>query len=388
MRSDKALADFCTQARTEGVIALDLEFHRERTYWARPCLVQMATRSDERVVDPLARDGDLHLIGDLISDPDVELILHAGFQDLEIFHRLTRRLPRNVFDTQIAAALLGIGEQIGYGVLVDSVLGVKLEKFETLTDWTKRPLTPAQISYALDDVRYLIPLRDELYRRLEANGRASWLGAESAFYERAETYEPDSRKAWRKIGGTRSLKRRGLAVLRELAQWREDTARTQDTPRNWLVTNKVLVEIARRAPCHPRELSGIRTLHPKILDRHGKAIIAAVAAGRALPQERWPETVTGRPDDPMDAVTLDLLGVVLRLRALTTEMAPNYLGKRSDLVDLVEYMRNEEAEAEKPVLLQGWRNELVGADLVSLIKGQTVLQIDPQTGQAVIAARA
>lgn len=345
--------------------------------------MQLATRNEARIVDPLARDADLAPLHDLIADPAVEVVLHSGGQDLEILFRLARRLPRSVFDTQIAAALLNMGDQVGYGALVNGVLGVKLEKLETRTDWTRRPLTPAQTAYALDDVRYLLPLRDELRLRLQAKGRLSWLVEESAFYERIETYEPDTREAWRRVSRVRSLERRGLAILRELAAWREDTARKADEPRGRLASDEVLVEIARRAPVHARELSAIRGLHPGVIDRFGASMVAAVAAGAATPPEEWPESSPGPGGDPEGSALLDLLEIVLRLRAMEAQIAPSYLGARRDLVDLVEFERGQSAAGEKPSLLRGWRHELAGAALLSTLAGGTALRIDPETGRVV-----
>jgi ribonuclease D len=347
--------------------------------------VQIATRSDARIVDPLAREADLRPIEDLVADQAVEIVLHSGGQDLEILYRRTRRLPRNVFDTQIAAALLGMGEQLAYGALVESVLGVKLEKLETLTDWTRRPLSPGQIEYALDDVRYLLPLRDELRRRLEAKGRLTWLAEETAFYEQIETYEPNTREAWRRITRTRSLEGRGLAILRELAEWREDTAREQDEPRFRLSPDDVLVEIARRAPHRVQDLALIRGLHPNVLGRYGNEIVAAVVRGEAVPEKDWPEMQTGRYEDPEGSVTLDLLEVFLRRRALEAEIAPSYLGNRRDLIELVKYFRSGATGEPKPALLTGWRHDLAGADLESAIAGRTMLHIDPESGRVVVS---
>jgi len=386
-----SLRRFCDKARAEGAIAIDLEFQRERTYWAKLCLVQAATRDEARIVDPLARDTDLSPFLEVVTDPAVEVVLHSGGQDMEILYRRALRPPANVFDTQIAAALLGLGDQMGYGALVKEVTGTKLEKLETLTDWTKRPLTPAQIEYALDDVRYLLPIRDALRARLEEKGRLPWLVEETRHYEEVATYEPDPRLAWRRLPRTRSLEGRGLSILRELAAWREETARAQDMPRGHVVTDEILVEVARRSPKHPRDLTAIRGVHEGIVNRHGAALVEAVARGAAAPPEEHPESAAGERADPEATALLDVLDIVLKLAATKAEIAPSYVGTRRDVVELVEHVRAGAGggtgagttAGEAPALLKGWRRELAGEALLEALAGRTGLHVDPETGRVV-----
>lgn len=278
-----------------------------------------------------------------------------------------------------------MGEQIGYGPLVERLVGVKLDKLETLTDWARRPLSPAQVAYALDDVRHLFSVRDTLKARLAEKGRSQWVVEECTHYEQIETYEADPRDAWVRISRTRTLEGRGLAVLRELAAWREETAQDDDEPRGRLANDEILVEIARRLPKQPRELEAIRGLHPNVIGRYGNAIIAAVGRGTAVPEKQWPPLPVGRFEDPNVAITLDLLEVVLRLRALEAEIAPSYLGNRRDIAELLEFNRSggDAAASEEvcPVLLRGWRRDLVGDDLVATIRGRQTLRIDPATAQ-------
>jgi ribonuclease D len=378
------LRRFCDRARAEGAFALDLEFQRERTFWAKLCLIQVATRTESRIVDPLSRDADVTPIVELVADPSVETILHSGGQDMEILHRLSRRLPKNVFDTQIAAALLGMGEQIGYAALVERLCGVKLDKLETLTDWSRRPLTQAQVTYALDDVRHLFAVRDALKSELDARGRSSWAVEENAFYEAIDTYESDPREAWMRITRTRGLAGRGLAILREVAAWREETAQEDDEPRGRLATDDILVEIARRTPRSARDLGAIRGLHPNVIGRYGDAIVAAVERGAAVPEREWPAPASGRMDDPHAAVLLDFLEVVLRWRAARAEIAPSYVGSRRDLAELLEFERRAGPSVpvvEPPSLLCGWRRELAGDEILAALRGEAQLFVDPATSR-------
>jgi ribonuclease D len=279
-----------------------------------------------------------------------------------------------------------MGEQIGYGALVERILGIRLAKLETLTDWMKRPLTPAQVEYALDDVRHLIPVRDALRTRLAEKGRLQWLTEESAFYEDPASYEPDPRMAWQRISRTRVLDPALLAVVREVAAWREETAQEEDEPRGRLAIDDVVIEIARRAPRGPQELSAIRGLHPSVISRHGANIVAAVEKGLRCPPAERPSQPPGRAEEPESAVVLDLLEVFLRLRAIEAEIAPSYLGSRKDLAELIEFVRSE-SPGSPPSLLHGWRRELVGDHLEAVLAGRLWLRVDPESGRVVTAAR-
>ncbi len=349
--------------------------------------MQIATRDEALIVDPLANGADLAPVEELIADPSIETIVHSGEQDLDIFFRRTGRVPRRIFDTQIAAALLGLGEQIGYAPLLERLLGVRVDKLETLTDWSKRPLTKEQTAYALDDVRHLHALRDALASRLGDKGRLSWLEEEVAFYEQVGTYRLDYREGWRRIPRARSLEPRVLAILRELVAWREELAQLRDVPRGRIVHDDILVEISRRAPRRPTDLSVFRGLHPSLIERDGQAIVAAVARGAALRESEWPSPAAGRSEDPEGAIVLDLLEVLLRARALEIEIAPSYLGTRRDLLDLLEFVRGRDPAKGKPRLLDGWRGVRVGADLVCLAEGRSSIAIDRGGGGVRVTER-
>ncbi len=370
--------------RSHGSFGLDMEFQRERTFRPRLQLVQVSTPDESLLIDPLAFD-ELDSLWDVVADPSVEKIVHAGAQDMEIVWARSGQLPRNVFDTQIAAALLGLGDQIGYANLISRMLHRRLKKGETVTDWAIRPLSTGQVEYALDDVRYLHELRDKLWTRLSSMGRETWLREEVEHYEVRGTYERDPQTLWARISRMRSLDPKGLSILRELAIWREEEAARRDEPRGRIVADETLVEIARRAPRKPEDMKPLRTLHPRELARSGAALVAAVATGLKAPEDTWPRLDPIKPEDERFSISVDLLEVVLRARALENEIAPSYLGTRADIAQLIEVTvgsgsRRKSAKETEPLLLTGWRRQLVGDELVAFLEGRASLKIDEATG--------
>ncbi len=391
IRDSAGLAGVCRDLRAHGSFALDTEFIRERTYSPRLCLVQVAVPALCTAIDPLA-GVDLDPLIELIFDPSIEKIVHAGWQDFEIFYARTGRVPESVFDTQIAAALAGVGEQVGYANLLDRALGISLGKVETYTDWSRRPLSPSQIEYALDDVRYLLPLWAKLTRMLEDLGRIEWLRDESRRYRDPAAYERDPRSQCLRLRGARHLPPVSLAVLQELAVWREEAAAERDVPRGRIVADEILVEIAKRCPRSISDLRPIRNFHPKVLERGGQKLLAAVARGLALPPERWPTLSKSRTDEPERALLADFLEAVVRLRAHDARIAPGYLATRAQINELVdaglEGRSPEDPETgSAPAVLSGWRRGLVGEDLLRALAGETDLGIDPEKGTLVLKTR-
>ena len=270
-----------------GAFALDMEFERERSYWPKLQLVQVAVPNLVAAIDPLALE-DLSPLYDLIADPAIEKITHAGRQDAEIFFLKTGKAPAGIYDTQIAAALVGLGEQVGYAMLVQRLLGVRVIKHERVTDWGRRPLSEAQLEYALNDVRHLLQIRDALNADLRELGRETWFREETAFYSDPDLYRHDPDRLYMKVSRWRSLDRRGLGVLRELVGWREEDGRRRDLPRQRVVPDDVMIELASRRPKRVSDLSPLRRLHPKEIERGGDAIVAAVGRGLALPEAQLP----------------------------------------------------------------------------------------------------
>ena len=382
----KALSDLCAQARADGSFAWDTEFIQDRTYWPRLCLVQVAVRDTVALVDPIALT-DLAPLWDLVSDPQVQGVVHAGVQDFQIAFDATGRPPRRVFDTQIAASFAGHGDSISYAGLLARELGVRLAKRETMTDWSRRPLSDAQIDYALDDVRHLLPVRDRLVEHLRELGRLDWIEEEHRPLESAETFRRDPRRAWERLSRRKSLDRRALAVLREVAAWREETAAARDVPRNRILGDELLVEIAKRAPKSRDGLGAIRSLHERALAQYGDEIVARVARGLALPPHERPEPPPLRSEDPARARLVDLMDLLVQVRAREAGIGRNVLATRIDLDRVVAIHWGEPDEGPTPPVLQGWRNQIVGEDLRRLLDGKIVLGVDAQTRLPKVDAR-
>jgi ribonuclease D len=325
-------------------------------------------------VDPLD-SLDLGPLLELVNDPSVQKVTHAGRQDAEIFFNATGAPPQNLYDTQVAAALLGYGEQIGYANLVHRVLKVRLKKTERVTDWSRRPLSDAQLQYALDDVRYLPEIRDHLNAELDKLGRRDWLEEELAFYADPDRYTQDPEMLWTRVSGWRALDRRGLGILRELARWREETAASRDIPRNRVVSDDVMVEMAARRPATVEDLRPMRRLHSREIERSGKELVTAVARGEAVPEADLPRLVRSHTEDPELSLVADLMGVLLRLRAREHRIAPSYFGNSRAVLELARWLA-EGRDGPPPPLFVGWRRRLVGDELARVFDGTLCLRVD------------
>lgn len=354
---ERALADLCRSLATAEWLALDTEFLRERTYRARLCLVQIADRTTVACVDPLAMD-NLGPLLTLLHAAGTVKVLHAARQDLEVFFDIEQRVPAPVFDTQIAAAFLGYDDQIGYGALVQAITGVALAKTETRTDWSKRPLSAAQLEYAADDVRHLRPVYESLREQLMTRGRLAWVEAECAALDDPALYRVDPADAWRRLRGGADLPPAGQQILRALCTWREREAQARDLPRGWVLRDEVLYELARRAPDSTQALAGVPGLDERAGRRHANAILSAVAEGRAAaPEAIWARSTPLTPAQA--ALVKQLMG---RVRELATQqaLAPAVLATRRDIERLVR-------GAEASELWQGWRAELLVPTVTPLL---------------------
>jgi len=349
-------------------VALDTEFMRERTYFADLCLIQLATDDVAAIVDPHAIE-DLSPLWGALSDPDMTIVLHAADQDLEIIYREMGSVPGPVFDTQIAATLVGLPQQMGYGALVEDVTGTKLDKGDTYSDWAKRPLSDRQIEYALDDVRYLPIVYKTLRDRLVEAGRLEWLDDDFARLALAETYDPDPGLLWKRVKRASSLDRRSLAVLRELAAWREEEAKHRDIPRRWVIGDESLVEIARRKPTNRDELAGIRGVSDKLRKSSYGGVLEAVEVGRRVSDSDLPR-VEKRKRRPSEVDGLvDLMAAVVKIRAHESKVAVPLLASRKDLEALAG------GEREDSPLLQGWRRSIVGEELLDVVSGRVSIRV-------------
>lgn len=365
---DAALRTLVESIRGANAIAIDTEFMREKTYFARLCLIQVATDEVVAAIDPFAVK-DLGPLFELMRDDRCMKVFHAGSQDLEIFYRLMGEVPAPVFDTQIAATLAGLPTQVGYQQLIRSLVGVELEKAHTFTDWARRPLSEDQVEYALDDVRYLTRAYRMLVETLDRGGRLSWLAEDFDHMADPATYDLVPEEQFRRVKRASVLDRRSLAVLREVAAWREREAQERDLPRRWLVSDESLLEIARRAPGDRAALSVVRGVNVQVVRRSGEAILDAVKRGVALPDDELPRiTKRERVHGAVDELA-DLMSALVRLRAKEHDVAPTLLATRDDLE------RFAGGEREGNPLSSGWRHTLIGAELEALLNGEIALAV-------------
>ncbi len=374
--NSQSLTDLCQQLAGSQWLAVDTEFHREKTYYPELCLIQIANDDVIACVDPLAVE-DLTPLLDLFYREDMTLVFHAARQDLELFFLLRDSLPAHVFDTQLAATVLGYGEQIGYGNLVKQCLNVELDKAHARTDWRQRPLSAEQLEYAADDVRYLRSLYHQLNDKLTETGRSTWLKEDFAALSAVKTYQEDPNKSWLRIKGAGRLKPSQLAVLQQLGAWREQRAIKHNLPRRWVLKDDVMLDLARFAPASSDAMKKIRGMEQRDIDRHGKAILEAIGKGKAVPKSEWPVIKRPTPLSNQQDAVVDALMALLRQRCDEQNITPAAVASRKDVEALV---RGEESS-----LQQGWRLEIVGQQLEDFLNGK--LSLSGSTEQLEIQQR-
>ena len=357
----------CETLLHSPVLALDTEFMREKTYYARLCLIQIASEDQVYILDPLRLE-HLQPLYELLYDPNILILLHAGRQDLELFYDLTGRIPAPVFDTQIAATLLGFADQIGYGALVEKVLGVQLDKSHARTDWAQRPLSDKQLAYAADDVVYLMQLYPEIDRRLKKLGREAWLTEDFAALSDPRLYQNDPAQSWQRVSGHGRLKPRQLAALQGLATWREQRAQQLDKPRKWILSDDVLLNLAQRLPDKAAKLTAIRGLPDSVVRDYGDQLLEAIRQARALPESELPQTRDRFIPDRDQELLIDSLLLYLKYLAFNSQISPATLANRKEVERLV---RGERDLA----LLKGWREHIAGQPMLDMLEGKTVIQI-------------
>lgn len=361
--------NFCTRALEQPVLAIDTEFLREKTYYARLCLLQLATPKEVAIVDPFAID-NLDPLIPLLESPDIVKLFHAGRQDLEILYHETGVLPAPIFDTQVAAALLGHVQQIGYGGLVHNLCGVTLKKADSFTDWARRPLTNSQISYAADDVIYLPQMYAIMRKELKKKRRLHWLDKDFETMSNPESYEVDPYDRYRRLKRVSSLSRKQLNAARELAAWRETDAQEKNIPRKWILTDEQIVEICKREPRTIDELYMVRGVSEKVDVRTGRALLKLIKKALDAPEDAWPEIDRSVKNEPNVDIPLGLMNAVVQLRARENDIAVQTLANSSDLVRIARGYRDDIE------LLTGWRKRIVGDELVDLVEGRLSLSLD------------
>jgi ribonuclease D len=381
----EALTALVADVRRAGRLALDTEFVWERTY--RPVLgvVQIATDDVCAVVDTVVLP-DLSPLFPVLRDPDIPVVLHGGGQDLDIMALLMGEPMRGVVDTQVEAAFLGYGLQVGLGVLLERVLKVRIRKDQTYTDWTRRPLRPEQITYARADVLHLLPMHDKLRGDLDRRGRWSWVAEELRRLEDAARYQamPDEER-YRTVKSWQRLDPKELAVLRTVAGWRERAARRANIRPNFIANDVVLTTLAARPVETLDELRGVRGLSPGTVDRHGRALLAAIAEGVACPEADLPTLPDRiRRQSPPSGLTA-LLRAAVQAVADRDDLAPEVIASARDLDALVAIAtsRKPDPDVELPSLLQGWRRDLIGETLLAIARGEISMRYDPAKREVV-----
>jgi ribonuclease D len=365
--SPAALDSFCKHLRECDWFALDTEFLREKTYYPKLCLLQIATRQEVACIDPLTLP-DLAPLLEILVDPGITKVMHSCRQDMEIFYHLTGVPPAPVFDTQIAAPLLGYADQIGYANLVREVLGVSLEKLHTRADWSERPLTTDQLNYAADDVIYLVELYLKLHEALEQHGRLAWLEDEFRQLSSPALYEAPPQQAWLKVKGTNRLKGASLSILQALAAWREQRAQDKDLPRGWLMKDEVMIDLARHRPATLPALGAIRGLGERLISRNGQELLALIAQAAERRPEPLPDTSPRDRLDPDQDALIDVMMAVVRISAEEHSLNPTMLATHKQLEALL-------LGDNQGGVMQGWRRKLIGERLQRLLAGELALTV-------------
>lgn len=365
IRETQALARFCDEAAKSAYVTVDTEFIRDKTYWPRLCLIQVAHDTDAACIDPLADGIDLAPLYALLSDPQVLKVFHAARQDLEIFYHATGNVPAPLFDTQVAAMVCGFGDQVGYEALIQKTLGEQVDKSSRFTDWSQRPLTERQLVYALADVTHLREAYQKIRKMLDKSGRDGWLAEEMAILADPATYQLDPEDAWQRIkmrGGNPRMR----AIVRELATWREMEAQSKDIPRNRVMKDDAILDIATNAPKNAAELEGLRSIGRGFAaSRQGQGVLQAVAKALALPKDQLPK---GEPRGPIPGpevgATTDLLKVLLKRCAEREGVAARVIAS----MDEIERIAMDD-HADVPAL-KGWRRSLFGEEALALKHGR------------------
>jgi ribonuclease D len=366
-----ALDAFCTQVSDAPWLAIDTEFMREKTYYPQFCLIQIATPDIAACIDPIKLT-DLTPLYQLIYNTAIVKVLHACRQDLEIFYHLRNEIPTPLFDTQIAAPLIGMNEQIGYAGLISDILGIQLHKGHSRTDWSQRPLTEEQLLYAAEDVIYLAQAYPVIRERLETTNRLSWLESECAALSQKETYDVAPAFAWKRIASASQLRNKALPVLKALAAWREKTARDENLPRGWIIKDDALLDLARQQPLRQDKLRQVRGMDERSLKRYGATLCSIIAQALEQPADK-----DGGGEKPahrnanLEAL-LDTSGAIIRLIAEQNKLNPGLLASRRDLELFL--AGNEESR-----LLHGWRRQMAAETLQAYLDGKTYLSVCQST---------
>ncbi len=365
---NQRLNEVCENLSRHDFITIDTEFLREKTYYPKLCLIQVSSPEGEaHAIDPIEGNLDLAPLLDLLANQKILKVLHAARQDLEIFYALMNEVPRPFFDTQIAAMVCGYGDSVGYEALVRNITGTQIDKSVQFTDWSRRPLSKKQIDYALGDVTHLCKVYRHLAAKLEERGRTSWVFEEEAILEDPAIYENNPEEAWRRIK-VKTPKPKMLAVLREIAAWREIRAQEKNIPRPWVLRDETLADMAAQAPKDAGQLKKIRNMPGDMADRPaGKALLECIQKGLATPKDKMPQPIKKKPLAPQAAATVDVLRMLLKVQCTESEVASKLVASKEDLEAIA-----MDDNADVPAL-KGWRYEVFGKEALALKKGKLAI---------------
>ena len=367
------LARICAELSKSEFVAVDTEFMRQSTYWPQLCLIQIASPEVEAVIDPMGEGIDLAPFFALMADPAVIKVFHAARQDVEIVYNLAGIIPLPIFDTQIAAMVCGFGEAASYGALVKRLMRKNLDKSSRFTDWARRPLTDKQLHYALGDVTHLRGIYIKLKNRLETTGRASWLDEEMADLVDPDNYKTEPEDAWRRLK-MRARSSQELAVMIEVAAWRERAAQSQNVPRSRVIKDDTIYDVLTQAPKSVEELGKLRTIHDGFArSARARELVEAVNKALARPSEELPPLEIAEPLPPSAVAVADLFRVLLKAVAARHDVAAKLIATTDELDKIA-----LDDEADVPAL-QGWRRELFGEDALAIKAGR--LAIGVQNGK-------
>ena len=367
---NNSLKELCQKLNKDPFVCIDTEFMREGTYWPRLCLIQLADpQGNTFVVDPLATNIDLGPFCSLLTNESLQKVLHAARQDMEIFFHLIGSVPKPLFDTQIAAMVCGFGEAASYETLVRKLAGAQIDKSSRFSDWSKRPLEKRQLSYALSDVAHLPEIYKKLHTTLTGTGRSSWVQEEMDALCNSDLYAAEPKDAWKKIK-SRGAGARTLAVLRELATVREISARRHNIPRQRLLKDASLLEVASACPRNETQLARIRGLSEGTArGKLGSEILNAITRGLNIPQEERPRPQNHKENLPVSAPVVDLLKVLLKTKCEQHGVAQKLVAKNSELIQIA-------AGHDTVPALKGWRYHIFGSDALKLRDGILSLSIN------------
>jgi len=373
-----ALRQVCKVLREAGTFGFDTEFIRERSYVPQLCLIQAATADLVALIDPF--EVDAGKFWDLVTDPDVRKIVHAGTQDVEMCHLRTGRPGANIFDVQVAAGLVGLGYPLSYGKLVHAVMGMKIPQDKSYSEWGHRPLTRGQLRYAVADVLHLNSIHRILRKRLRKLGRESWMTEEMKPLETPDLFECEPQERWRRVQGWQRLSRRKLAVLRELAIWRDEGARRLDVPPRTFLRDRVLTTLARQMPSTVKELRATKGFPRPLAASAGKEVIEAIQAGCDTAESDLPEWSQQKEESAVDKMLVDLASATGQALCISHDLSHSLFASRANYAGLVSSVRCGKPGANALRLLNGWRKKFAGKKLQEMLAGQRTIKVAGKGG--------